>query len=257
MAARRRPGRPGSAHGAGTDLLREEHRRLPEIAPRLPLPVPTPQYLGEPSPLFPQPWTIVAWVSGEPADGAEIEDESAAAVLAKFLRALHTEVPASAPRDGGKGERVRNAQLEFDADLIEVLGEDRVRRIEEIWRDGSSAPDRAGPRVWVHQDLHPANVVANGGALAGVIDFGELCPGDPAVDLAAAWVLLLLGSTCDFFDHYGDVDPAMRRRARAAALCCGIFLVRMGVNGQRGLAGGKPGWLAAGRKALDRVLEVC
>ena len=122
-----------------SDLLRKEYRWLTEIAPRLPLPVPTPQYLGEPSPLFPQPWTIVAWVSGEPADRAEIEDESSAAVLAKFLRALHTEVPASAPRDGGKGERVRNAQLEFDADLIEVLGEDRVRRIEEIWRDGRSA----------------------------------------------------------------------------------------------------------------------
>jgi len=43
-------------------------------------------------------------------------------------------------------------------------------------------------------------VVTNGGALAGVIDFGELCPGDPAVDLAAAWTLLPLGSTCDFFD---------------------------------------------------------
>ena len=127
----------------------------------------------------------------------------------------------------------------------------------EILRDGQEAPEWQGPRVWVHGDLHPANVVTKDGALAGVIDFGELGPGDPAADLGAAWTLLPSGSTSAFFENYGDVDADTIRRARACAIYTGVFVVQMALNGLRGLPGGKPGWLAAGRKALDRILEVC
>lgn len=45
-----------------------------------------------------------------------------------------------------------------------------------------------GPPLWLHDDLHPANVVVSDGTLSGVIDFGDMCVGDPADDLAAAWV---------------------------------------------------------------------
>ncbi|MGZ0238107.1 phosphotransferase, partial [Streptomyces sp. CPS1] len=37
-------------------LLRKEHAWLPLLAPRLPLPVPVPRHLGEPSDRFPRPW---------------------------------------------------------------------------------------------------------------------------------------------------------------------------------------------------------
>jgi aminoglycoside phosphotransferase (APT) family kinase protein len=37
------------------ELLLKEHTWLPVLAPRLPLPVPVPQRLGEPSPRFPRP----------------------------------------------------------------------------------------------------------------------------------------------------------------------------------------------------------
>jgi aminoglycoside phosphotransferase (APT) family kinase protein len=44
--------------------------------------------------------------------------------------------------------------------------------------------------IWLHADLHPANVLTADGALRGVIDFGDLRVGDPALDLAAGWILL-------------------------------------------------------------------
>jgi hypothetical protein len=42
------------------------------LAPRLLLPVPTPVRIGEPSAHFPRPWTIAAWVPGEPADRVSV-----------------------------------------------------------------------------------------------------------------------------------------------------------------------------------------
>lgn len=78
-------------------LLRKEHRWLPALAPRLPLPVPTPMRIGAPSTRFPRPWTIATWVPGEPADRAPISNDSAADTLAGFLKALHVKAPADAP----------------------------------------------------------------------------------------------------------------------------------------------------------------
>ncbi|NGO68348.1 phosphotransferase, partial [Streptomyces boncukensis] len=43
-------------------LLRKEHTWLPGLAPHLPLRIPVPQRLGEPSERFPRPWTVTTWV---------------------------------------------------------------------------------------------------------------------------------------------------------------------------------------------------
>jgi aminoglycoside phosphotransferase (APT) family kinase protein len=49
-------------------LLLKEHQWLPVLAPRLSLPVPVPQRLGEPSDRFPRAWIITTW--GPPARAA-------------------------------------------------------------------------------------------------------------------------------------------------------------------------------------------
>ena len=104
--------------------------------------------------------------------------------------------------------------------------------------------------MWVHGDLHPANVVVADGTLAGVVDFEDLFAGDPAWDLAAAWVLLPAGAATRFFDAYAEADEAAVRRARGLAALKSLFLMLMGQNGDRGLPGGKP-LGPAGRAALD------
>ena len=67
----------------------------------------------------------------------------------------------------------------------------------------------------MHGDLHPANVIVTNGTLTGVVDFGAMFAGDPAADLAAAWVLLPAGMDARFFAAYAEADEAMVRRARA------------------------------------------
>ncbi|WP_433160888.1 aminoglycoside phosphotransferase family protein [Kribbella sp. CA-247076] len=229
----------------GPELLRKEYRWLPELAPRLPLVVPVPQRLGEPTERFPHSWLVTTWVDGEPADRTPISAEKSADTLAEFLRALHTDAPADGPVSRDRGVPMRTLGFPPDADAA----------VRKVWDDGVAAPEWAGPPKWLHGDLHPANVVVtDDGALSGVIDFGDLSIGDPATDLAAAWVLLPDGAAERFFDAYALADDAMITRARAWAVGKALALISVGEAGEKGLPGGKPTWLPAGRRALARLV---
>jgi len=131
------------------DRLCRQDRWLPLLAPGLPLAVPEPVRIGAPSVLFRWHWSVVRWVPGETPPALPADDKSID-VLAAFLKALHVEAHIEAP-----GFR-----------LAGVGGGPRVPR-------------------WIHGDLGPSTVVLAGGLLAGVVGFGELCGGDPAVDLAS------------------------------------------------------------------------
>lgn len=234
------------------DLLRTEQRWLPFLAPRLPLPIPTPVRIGEPSDRFPRTWTIATWVYGEPADLAPISDPDGAEVLAGFLTALHQDAPADAPTSSNRGSSLKLAGG-FE-EWISFVPADQAEQLREIWADALAAPDWDRPPVWVHGDLHPANVVTANGALAGVIDFGDLSTGDPATDLAAAWVLLPDGAAARFFAAYA-ADEASIRRARGWAALRALMLLSIGHAGDKGLPGGKPTWRPAGEAAVARLLS--
>lgn len=236
-------------------LLRNELRWLPDLAERSPLALPTPVRVGEPSSRFPRPWLIVAWVHGEPGDRAPITHApDAADRLAGFLDALHLKAPNEAPRNPVRGVPLDvlaekfHTRLEAVAPLVDAVA------ARAVWDDAASAPGWEGPPLWLHGDLHPANVVVADGTLGGVIDFGELCAGDPATDLAAAWTLLPVGAVPRFFAAYASADHATVRRARGWAALVGIGMVGIGQAWDRGRPGGQPTWGAAGRRILERIL---
>ncbi|MEV7732894.1 aminoglycoside phosphotransferase family protein [Streptomyces sp. NPDC088921] len=237
------------------ELQFKERRWLPVLAPRLPLPVPTPVRIGEPSVRFPKHWTVMTWVPGEPLDCASISrGEHAADTLAGFLRALHVEAPAEAPASSDRGGHPKECTDGFERFLRAVDPGDIAADVRAVWDDAVAAPDWEGPPVWLHGDLHPANVVVSDGTLSGVIDFDAMFAGDPAWDLAAAWVLLPSGAVSRFFCVYAHANEATIRRARGLAAMKCLFLMLMGQNGDQGLPGGKPTWGPIGRAALDRVL---
>ncbi|MFD7510148.1 aminoglycoside phosphotransferase family protein [Streptomyces sp. NPDC059853] len=243
------------ATDAADDQLRKEYAWLPALVPHLPLPVPVPQRLGLPSERFPRPWTVTTWVPGTPADLAPATDAGAAATLASFLTALHRPAPAGAP--SGRGGPLADhtdgftAQLAEATDLGLIPDPDTVRR---IWEDAVSAPAWSGPARWLHADLHPANVLTADGTFCGVVDFGALCAGDPACDLAAAWNLLPDGAGDDFHAAYRPApDSATLRRARGWALIRVLLGLLVGHAGEHGRPGGKPTWGPPARAALARL----
>lgn len=199
----------------------------------------------------------MTWVPGEPLDhGVISRGTDAADTLAAFLRALHVPAPAEAPIATDRGAVLADCTGGFENFFQAVdLGDVAADEVRAVWDDAVASPAWQGPAVWVHGDLHPANVVVSDGTLSGVVDFGSLFAGDPAWDLAAAWVLLPEGTASRFFDTYAQADRATIQRARGLAAMKSLFLMLMGLNGDRGLPGGKPHWGPAGRAALDRVLR--
>ncbi|GAB3703973.1 aminoglycoside phosphotransferase family protein [Amycolatopsis oliviviridis] len=239
--------------GRAPSLLRTEQKWLPVLAERLPLPTPVPVRVGEPSDLFEHTWTITRWVDGEPADRAPITRTDSAGALAGFLRALHRQAPADAPVSSTRGLPLASLRDGFNGSCEAVADEVDTEHTREIWEKAVAAPAWNGPPSWLHGDLHPANVIVRVGTLAGVIDFGDLCAGDPATDLSAAWILLPDGAASRFFDGYEVADDATIARARGWAVLRALNLIAIGRNGRLGLPGGKPTWEPAGRAALDRA----
>ena len=97
-------------------------------------------------------------------------------------------------------------------------------RVRERWRALSSVDAWTGPPVWLHGDLHTANVLVEGGAISAVLDFGDLTAGDPAVDLAIAWMLFDEPARGVFRAGVGAGD-ALWARAEAWALYFAVIYV--------------------------------
>ncbi|WP_336215832.1 phosphotransferase [Nonomuraea sp. LPB2021202275-12-8] len=241
-------------------LLRKEHTWLPALAPRLPLPVPVPQRLGEPSPRLPRPWIVTTWMPGEPADRAPVTRGAKAAIaLAAFLTALHQPAPDEAPAGRfGRGAPLADCSAGFAKQLAEAAERGLIAdpdAVRAVWDDAAAAPDWAGPALWLHGDLHPANILTADGTLCGVIDFGDLFAGDPACDLAAAWSLLP-DDTADLFHAAYQPAPeaATLRRARGWAVLRALSGLLIGDAGVHGRPGGKATWGPPAHAALQRLI---
>jgi aminoglycoside phosphotransferase (APT) family kinase protein len=233
-------------------LLRTEQKWLPNLAERLPLPTPTPVRTGKPSGLFEHIWTIARWVEGEPADCAPMTRTDAAQTLAGFLQALHQQAPPDAPANPARGIPLAGMHEEFDGCLEVIAGDPSTDAARQTWKKAVAAPAWHGAPRWLHGDLHPANVVVQDGTLAGVIDFGEMCAGDPATDLSAAWILLPAGTASRFFDTYEHADEATIARARGWAVLRALHLISVGRRGRLGLPGGnQPGNRQAGLRSNE------
>ncbi|MFD4957254.1 aminoglycoside phosphotransferase family protein [Microbacterium sp. NPDC058389] len=237
-------------------LVLNEQRVLPEIARRLAplgLSVPEPVVCGVPAGVYPWAWSIVPWIEGERAmDVPRVDRGGWAAPLAAALVALHTDAPADFPVNPVRGHPLATRDAGF-AERLALLRETRTlddataERLAAVWRAGVATPEWSRTPVWIHGDLHPGNLVSREGALAGVIDFGDVTAGDPAYDLGVAWLAFDAPARRRFVAATGGrYDPATWRRAHAwAAAVALMFLVHSDDN---------PDYFELGRDAVTQVL---
>lgn len=205
---------------AAVPLIQHEQRWLAGLSSMLPVAVPVPLAHGAPDEHFPWPWSVVPWVPGTRLCDVSRDDRDAyVQPLAATLRALHVVAPADAPRNPVRGVPLAER---------EAVAMERMRdhpRLVEIFASAREAALWPRPAVWVHGDLHPANVLVSGGDLAAVIDFGDLCAGDPACDVAVAWFAFSSRGRSEFHDALtGMYDEAVWERARGWAASIGLLL---------------------------------
>jgi aminoglycoside phosphotransferase (APT) family kinase protein len=209
---------------AGAPLIVNE-RWLGAFAPWLPLPTPAPVRAGAATDFYPWPWSIVRWIDGAAPTGAVALPEPEALRLAAFLKTLHRAAPDSAPAND-----VRGVPLAARAPAVEErfprLAYALAPPVRAAWTAALAAPV-ATQRVWLHGDLHPTNVLLKNGALAAIIDWGDICAGDAATDLAAFWMLFEAGPRDAGLAAYG-ADAALIARARGWAISFGSVLLDTG-----------------------------
>lgn len=230
------------------DLLVNEQRFLPSLAARLPIATSVPVRIGRPGRDYPWQWSVVPWIPGGPAGPSGLSAD-AAEPFAEFLRALHVPAPDDAPVNPYRGVplAVRQTMLEARLRDLDDRGAPVSAAHREVWARALEATLDL-PRTWLHGDLHPANILVEGGRLSGVIDWGDLCAGDAATDLAALW--LLFDDEADrerALAAYGGVTTATHDRARGWAFFFAVVLL------DSGLVDGNAAFIDTGRGALRRL----
>jgi len=173
--------------------VEKENRWLPRLAPLLPLEIPRPLAIGDPSVEYPLKWGVYRWIEGQTATAERINDMcDVAARLAGFLIALHRIDTAGGPAPGAHNFHRGGSLAVYDAEArgaITLLGGDiDVARARRTWETALESKWIKAP-VWVHGDIAPGNLLLVDGRLNAVIDFGSMAIGDPACDLSIAWTL--------------------------------------------------------------------
>jgi aminoglycoside phosphotransferase (APT) family kinase protein len=210
---------------AAAELLAHEQRWLPELAGRLPLPVPAPVRVGRPARGFPWSWSVVPFLPGDIAAHATLADPEAAA-LGGFLAALHLPAAPDAPVNVFRGIPLAGRAEGVHAGVALLADASERAAALRVWQTAVTAPARTGPPLWIHGDLHPANILVDAGRITAVIDFGDLTSGDPATDLAVAWMLFPDAHRRSVLRRaYGRVDDPTWTRARGWALVLALVLL--------------------------------
>ncbi|WP_345803396.1 aminoglycoside phosphotransferase family protein [Microbacterium sp. AZCO] len=232
-------------------LVVNEQWALPRIGPLVEatgIRVPVPLVAGRPVPSYPWPWSIVPWFEGVAGLDVPRPDRSPWAVpLAGALHALHVEAPPDAPlnpvrgvpladRAAIVGERLALLRGRHPGGLLDVAA--------TAWRRGLAAAPWSRPPVWIHGDLHPGNLVARDGTLVAIVDFGDVTSGDPAYDLAVAWIAFDADGR-ELFARAAGADAATWIRARAWAAAFAVLLLAHSDD--------NPGYAQLGFETLEEI----
>lgn len=258
-------------------LVVHEQQWLVDVARRVDVEVPAPVVAGVPTDEYPWHWTVVSWVEGVAAGSVDRSRlRGVAAPLARFFDQLRTPAPLDAPVNTVRGGPLatRDAVVR---DRLDRLDHPRRDDLARAWETALAAPVWEGPALWLHGDPHPYNIVVSDDAarsedtvmsedvmseeppgdvtLRAVVDFGDMTSGDPACDLAAAWLVFdaagrrTFRATVDAAAAGSAVplDPAVWQRARGWALVLATALLAHSDDA--------PDLAAAGRQTVEALLD--
>ncbi len=238
--------------------LEVERCLLPRLAALLPLPIPHFDLVGGPFPGY--PWHFVGYhaLPGRPMaelPAACVHPDQVGPALGPFLRALH-DAPVELAERCGAPCYTPDSWVEHHWRLAQEilplversLGATRARRFLDLWEAYRRDPRyRQFTPAIVHADLNPDHVLLDPatGEVTGIIDFGDVCVGDPAIDFA--------GLPDDIVEAmlatYGRHDPTLLYRRQALIRAIPLHAVHFGATF------GDEAIVSAGLDELSRELD--
>jgi aminoglycoside phosphotransferase (APT) family kinase protein len=201
----------------GARILLNEISVLPSLVGLLTVTIPQPIYRGSPSPDYPYPFIGYLKIAGSPADQliwSANERRTAAPILGRFLSELHRIPISSSPFEGLatdltgkanparllKGIRTRFQQLEAQDGMTRSLLSQALRMSEQL----AARPAQLAETRLVHGDLYPRHILADDRKqVTGIIDWGDVHLGDPAIDLSLAYTFFEPEERHEFWMAYG------------------------------------------------------
>lgn len=243
--------------------VRREITMLPRLAPLVPLPIPDPVFIGRPSSRYGWPFFGAPMLPGRELADSGLPDSrriEAATAVGQFLRALHdpglarlpecASLPVDPMRRGDADVRARRARpvLTRLARAGIWPPDDGVGQLLDEAERAGQATDQ-DHLVVCHGDLHVRHVLVDHAGLAtAVIDWGDLCLGDPVVDLGIGYLGFAAAARAALLAAYGrPVTARQELAARVLAISLGASLAEYAADDER------PGLLGEALAGLRRA----
>lgn len=220
-------------------LIQVENQLLPSIAGTFPLAIPEPIFFGKPSTLYPYPFTGYKMVKGHlPVEGSKANKVESAKRFARFLKVLHSFPAERAMRLGVQPDGMmrldvsyRKKSLMENVSNLLKLGYFEQAQAVKNFVDALGELDVQHPISLVHGDIHIRNVLLDDeGVLAGIIDWGDVHIGNPAIDFSFLYSYFPKEARRAFFEIYGEIEKETESLARFRAIYMLVTLLVYGID---------------------------
>jgi aminoglycoside phosphotransferase (APT) family kinase protein len=224
------------------NLIGREIAALPRIAPYVPLAIPAPTYIGAPTNAYPWYFAGYPLIAGTTADTRALSDATRmtfAEPLGAFLAALHALDPRpftvrGLPPDeiGRLDHEKRLRQTRERREVVNAAGYGDLFEAALAWlEEHPPQPCADAVRTVVHGDLYARHVlIDDADRITGIIDWGDIHHGDPALDLMIVHLALPPAAYGAFRAAYGPIDERMWNASRYRAMYHAIIEIEYGVR---------------------------
>lgn len=224
-------------------FIKTEIHILPFLQTKKMSNIPIITHMGEPNQKYPHPFYGYKKILGKPFTCFKLSPndyQQLAADLGLFLRKLH-----DVSMNGSNHVNLRSDELnrmnpitrtdKFKENLASIKRINPIYPIEK-WNNLMMESVKKGfitkaPNVIVHGDLYALQIIINDqNRFNGVIDWGDVHWGDPAVDLAVLHTIIPYQYHNTVYENYGKVTEDDWHRARFRALYHSAVLLNYGYD---------------------------
>jgi aminoglycoside phosphotransferase (APT) family kinase protein len=228
------------------ELLEHELNLLPHLKDRLPVKVPEPLYVGEPTQSYDAPFyghEILAGRTGCTVSLSEDEFKTLARDLGQALKALHSldfKALGLSPNEllplydrvdikrmsAWLNERWASVKTNYNLEAFN-------QKFSQIVDQAQYYKAKENPLVLVHSDLYHRHLLFNHhNKLVAFIDWGDSCLSDRVVDMSVVFQFLPKSVHDIFFNSYGPLSPEEIHYGRFLGLYYAVTLLWFGHDRQ-------------------------